>query len=141
MFDHRLDERIANPNKMKRDLRAYVNSLKIEEPQKYQELKKKYFDDNYFADLHQMKVPGGIENIVKLYPGGPNGPKPEDNVEHYSDWFMRNHPDELIYGKRDEYDYNDLGVRWKYIQKQSSLDDDQQIVEYKDNVTNFYEKD
>ena len=117
LFDHRLDDRIANPNKMKRDLRAYVNSLKVEDPQKYRDLKKKYFDENYFADLHQMKVPGGIENIVKLYPGGPNGPKPEDNVEHYSDWFMRNHPDELIYGKRDQYDYHDLGVRWKYIQK------------------------
>jgi hypothetical protein len=37
---------------MKRDLRAYVNSFKVEDPQKYRDLKKKYFDDNEFADLH-----------------------------------------------------------------------------------------
>jgi len=127
---------------MKRDLRAYVNSFKVEDPAKYRDLKKQYFDNNYFADLAHDKVPGGIMSVVKFYPGGPNGPRPEDNVEHYSEWFMRNHPDELIYGKRDhEYDYHDLGVRWKYIQKQSSLDDDQQIMEYKDNITNHYEKD
>lgn len=50
--DYRFDERIANPNKMKRDLRAYVNSLKIEDPDKYRKLKDEHFDNNQFADLH-----------------------------------------------------------------------------------------
>ena len=101
-------------------MRAYVNSLKVEDPEKHKELKEKWFDNNYYADTHEMKVPEGFHDdgkIVKFYPGGPNGPDPADNKEHYSDWFMRNHPDELVYGKRDYYDYPDLGVRWKYLQK------------------------
>lgn len=110
-----MDPRVANPNRMKRDLIAYINSLKLSDPSKHQRLKEEWITKNEYADLHEVKVPGGIENVVKFYPGGPNGPLPEDNKEHYSEWFMRNHPDELIYGKADYYDYHDLGVRWKYI--------------------------
>jgi len=32
VMDHRFDERVANPNKLKKDLRAYVNSFKVEDP-------------------------------------------------------------------------------------------------------------
>jgi hypothetical protein len=27
---------------------------------------------------------------VKIYPGSEKGPKPEDDIEHYSRWFIEN---------------------------------------------------
>jgi hypothetical protein len=91
-----MDSRVPNPNKIKKDLIVYINSFKAENPVKFKRLKDEWIDNNEFAGLHQMKIPGGIENLVKIYPGGPNGPDPKDNKEHYSDWFLRNYPVEYM---------------------------------------------
>jgi hypothetical protein len=47
----------------------------------------KHYEDfllkrNWVDEEMETKI-DNIEEVVKLYPGGPNGPKPEDNVEHY----------------------------------------------------------
>ena len=39
------------------------------------------------------------------------------------------------------FDYHDIGVRWRYLQKQATQDDDSMVVEYKDEMQNQYEKD
>ena len=54
----------------------------------------KYYEDflfkrNWIDEDMEMKF-DNIEEIVKLYPGGPNGPNPEDDPEFYSEWFFRN---------------------------------------------------
>jgi|TARA_B110000285_G_C15070164_1_gene587442 hypothetical protein len=54
----------------------------------------KHYEDfllkrNWVDEEMETKI-DNIEEVVKLYPGGPNGPKPEDNVEHYSEWFFKN---------------------------------------------------
>lgn len=38
---------------------------------------------------------GDIDEIVKIYPGSPKGPLPQDDPDHYSEWFMRNQPEIL----------------------------------------------
>lgn len=69
-----------------------------------------------YDEIMEEKI-DDIDKIVKFYPGGPKGPRPEDDPEHYSAWFLRNHPDEYIYGKGNIPNYHDIGVRWKYLQK------------------------
>ena len=53
------------------------------------------------------------EKVIKYYPGSSKGPLPEDDPEHYSEWFMRNQPEE-IYGKGVTPVYRDIGVKWKF---------------------------
>jgi hypothetical protein len=33
---------------------------------------------------------GEIDKAVKEYPGSKKGPLPEDDIDHYSEWFVRN---------------------------------------------------
>lgn len=82
----------------KKGLKKEINALKVRNP-----AVGKYYEDfilkrNYVDEALEFKV-DNIEDVVKIYPGGPNGPNPEDNREHYSEWFFKNQPHELIYGK------------------------------------------
>lgn len=88
--------------------------LKAENPALAQHYNDTFMKRTEFDQIMEEKV-DNIEDIVKFYPGGPNGPEPEDNPEHYSKWFLRNHPDEFIYGKGEKPNHFDLGVRWKYL--------------------------
>jgi hypothetical protein len=82
------DQRIINPKKIEKSIRAEINAMKIRSPAvgKYYEdflLKRNAVDEGMELDVD-------ISKIVKYYPGGPNGPEPEDNPGHYSEWFFRN---------------------------------------------------
>lgn len=131
------DARVANINKVKRDVKAEINQMKISDPllaQQYEQIlfKKDEFDEPPTIDP---------TTIVKYYPGSPKGPKPEDDPKHYSEWFMRNQPKEAIYGKGINPDFRDIGARWKYVFSKNEIDEDAMHVEYKDNVQNFMEQD
>ena len=132
---------MVNVRKMKQDMRAEINEMKITNPALAEHYQRELFGKSEFDQIMNEKVDGDINKIVKFYPGGPKGPLPEDDPEHYSEWFMRNHPDEHVYGKGNIPDYHDLGVRWRYLQKQATQDDDEMVVEYKDEMQNQYEKD
>lgn len=81
-----------------------------------------------------------IDKIVKFYPGSPKGPEPGDDPEFYSEWFMRNQPEHLIYEGEDRKNYHDIGVRYKYIWNKQVQDPDALAIEYKDDVANFLER-
>jgi hypothetical protein len=53
-----------------------------------------------------------LMDVVKFYPGSSKGMEPEDDPEFYSEWFMRNQPNDLIYGKGVNPDYRDVGAKW-----------------------------
>lgn len=82
-----------------------------------------------------------IDKVVKYYPGSPKGPLPEDDPKHYSEWFVRNQPTELIYGKGQMPDFKDIGAKWKFVWSKKTLDEDAMQVQSMDNITNFVEQD
>jgi len=86
-----LDPRLVDVNKMKADARAYLNEMKITDPDlaKYYEerlFKRNEVDEIVEEDLSHLDM----DKIVKFYPGSKKGPEPEDDPEHYSEWFIRN---------------------------------------------------
>ena len=80
-----------------------------------------------------------IDSIVREYPGSPKGPLPSDDPEFYSEWFMRNQPIEQIYGSETP-NYQDIGVRYKYLWSKQTVDEEQVNIEDKDDVANFLEQ-
>lgn len=80
---------MADTSVIKKSIKQDINQMKIRDPAigKYYEdflLKRNWIDE----DL-EFKV-DNIDEVVKIYPGGPNGPLPEDNPKHYSEWFFKN---------------------------------------------------
>ena len=59
---------------------------------------------------------------------------PEDDPDHYSQWFIKNQPVEEIYGKGADPDYRDIGVKYKYVYNKQKKDDEARVVEYHDNI-------
>jgi hypothetical protein len=47
---------------------------------------------------------------IKIYPGSDKGPLPEDDVEHYSRWFIENQP-KSIYDDKPVVDFSDIGAK------------------------------
>ena len=103
-----------------------------------------YYKDKFFGYDEELDGFKGTEaevmDAVRYYPGSKKGPLPEDDPEHYSDWFIRNQPNDLIYGKDVHPDYKDIGVKWSWVFNKSMLDDEAERVENKDDVANFVEK-
>lgn len=103
-------------------MRAEINALKLRQP-----AVGKYYED-YLLKRNEMdealEFNCDIEKVVKYYPGSPKGPLPSDDPEHYSEWFMRNQPEDLIYGKGNMPDYKDIGVKWKFVWSKKVLDED-----------------
>ena len=77
-----------------------------------------------------------IDEIVKIYPGSPKGPLPEDDPEFYSKWFMRNQPEDIIYPKKP-INYRDIGVKYRMIWTKSVDEDEDMTIEIKDNIADF----
>ena len=113
-------------------MQSEINQMKITRPAvgKYYEnfLLKKNEIDEVIEDKTDYS------HLVKIYPGSSKGPLPEDDPEHYSDWFMRNQPTEEIYGKNVIPDFKDIGVKWKYIYQNKQLDEDAMQIQYMDDV-------
>lgn len=53
-------------------------------------------------------------NDVKFYPGSEKGPRPEDDIENYSRWFVENQPKQ-IYEDTPIHDFSDIGAKRKYV--------------------------
>lgn len=76
--------------KFKRDLKAEINAMKIKDfavGKHYENMLLK--EKGELDDLMNID----IEKIIKFYPGSSKGPKPEDDPDTYSEWFMRNQPE------------------------------------------------
>jgi len=129
-FPHMKDKRVADINKIKRDLRSHINSLKVNDPLLAKEYQRVLFEKD------ELDTPPEIDplTIVKYYPGSPKGPKPEDDPKHYSEWFMRNQPIDALYGKNASPDFRDIGARWKYVFSKNEIEEDAMHVESKDDV-------
>ena len=52
------------------------------------------------------------EKHIKYYPGSKKGPLPSDDPDHYSNWFMQNIPEEIIWPDGN-VDYRDIGVKYQ----------------------------
>jgi len=63
---------------------------------------------NEFDEVYEDKEL--IDRIVEIYPGSDKGPRPEDDPEFYTEWFLRNQPKE-IYKKTVNPHYRDIGVK------------------------------
>jgi len=73
-------------SKIKRDLRAKINKIKITDPLLGQKYDDALLQPNEFDEAPEEDV----MELVKYYPGSQKGPRPEDDPKHYSEWFMRN---------------------------------------------------
>ena len=70
-------------------------------------MKKFYFEKNMYDEIANMKMD---ESEFKEYPGSEKGPRPEDDPEHYSKWFVENQPS-FLKGS----DFSELGYKTKNI--------------------------
>jgi len=52
---------------------------------------------------------------IKIYPGSPKGPNPEDDPEFYSKWFVENQPKKILGKYIKQMNFRELGVKTKYI--------------------------
>ena len=109
-----LDARLIDVAKMKADARAQLNEMKITEPALAAYYEEKLFKRNEVDDvLDEDWSHIDLDKIIKFYPGSKKGPLPEDDPENYSEWFIRNQPNMLLYGE-EHPDYHDIGVRYKW---------------------------
>lgn len=96
------------------------------------------FDNNEFETPPCSKAE--LDAAVRYYPGSKAGPLPEDDPEHYSEWFWRNQAPlkELVYGKDNPNpSYKDIGVKWRFVYHKSQVDDEADVSERQDFVTDF----
>lgn len=138
----RNDPRIANEQKMKADFRNQIERMRLENPEAAKQYADFFLKRNEIDDLLDGKFDNDvdIESVVRLYPGSPKGPLPSDDPTFYSEWFMRNQPEELIYGEGVTPNYQDIGVRYRYLWNKQALEEDRVNVEDKDDVANYLEQ-
>jgi len=97
-----------------------------------------YIDNNEYDT--PPCTPEELKAAIRYYPGSKKGPRPEDDPEHYSEWFWRNQAPlkELVYGKDNHTpDYRDIGVKWRFIYHKSQIDDDADVSERQDMIEDF----
>lgn len=69
-------------------MKAQIETLRLEEPETAEKLKDFVFNS---CDIDQEWAKGPIPlDEIKFYPGSQKGPDPEDDPEHYSQWFVKN---------------------------------------------------
>lgn len=133
------DPRKPDIEKFTKDVKSQLKAMQVDRPELAAYYQEKFF--GYNPELDGFKgTEEEVMDAVRYYPGSAKGPLPEDDPEHYSEWFMRNQPNDLIYGKDVMPDYKDIGVKWKWVFNKSMLDDEAERVENKDDVANFVEK-
>jgi hypothetical protein len=71
-------------------------STKLEDPVKAKEYHDLFFKRNEIDDILAEEV--DIAKEIKIYPGSPKGPLPEDDVDTYSRWFVENQPEYVTKG-------------------------------------------
>lgn len=116
-----------------KQLRQEINQLKMSDPEKAKEYEEFLFKRNEYDDLITAQVD---LSEVKLYPGSEKGPRPEDDPEHYSRWFIENQP-KAIY-KDEIHGFEDLGVKHKYLEMVRDLSENN---EQKTPMNYFQEED
>ncbi len=118
-----------------------INKMKFEKPATAQVYHDYFFKKNYIDQMIEdgLNDKYNVDEIVKIYPGSPKGPLPEDDPEFYSKWFMRNQPEDLIYPNLKNY--RDIGVKYKMIWSKNVNEDEDMVIEIKDNVADFVIKD
>ena len=62
--------------------------MKKVDPEKAQSMKEFFIDNNLVDRAEYLLKTDDITKYVKVYPGSPKGPKPSDDPERYTEWFM-----------------------------------------------------
>lgn len=135
-FPHQKDARLADVGKMKKDIRAELNEIRARDPTTAKALSNYLFKEQEFEKKLEIEDP---DSVLKFYPGSPKGPLPEDDPEHYSEWFVRNQPTDLIYGKGQTPDYRDIGVKYRFITSKADKNEEEMVIERKDEINDFLE--
>lgn len=121
---------------MKKDVRAELNELRARDPKTAKVVSDYLFKEQEFEKRIELADP---DSVIKAYPGSPKGPLPEDDPEHYSEWFVRNQPNDLIYGKGVVPDHRDIGVQYRFITGSAGKEEVEMVIEKKDDIADFLE--
>lgn len=106
------DPNMPSEKLLEKQLRVEINLLKMEDPEKAKEYEEFLFKRNEYDDAIATQYD---MSEVKLYPGSEKGPRPEDDPDNYSRWFIENQPKQ-IYTDGQTNDYADIGAKRKYVQ-------------------------
>lgn len=120
---------------LERQVRKELNLLKIEDPKRAREYEKFMFERNEYDDLIADNDSLDMSEF-KVYPGSAKGPNPEDDPEHYSQWFVENQPKSIYQG--EHCDFKELGVKQRFI---PMVRDTTENVERKTPINYFLEED
>jgi hypothetical protein len=77
-------------------------------------MRKYFFQKNELDEIALSKMD---LSEIKIYPGSDKGPLPEDDVDHYSRWFIENQPKSIYEGKK-VVDFSDIGAKSRYLAMQ-----------------------
>lgn len=127
------DPRYPSEKLLEKQLRKEINRLKLEDPQKAKEYEEFLFKRNEFDEAITAQVD---LSEVKIYPGSEKGPRPEDDAENYSRWFIENQPKKIYQGEHHEFE--DIGAKRKYVQMVRDLSENN---EQKTPINYFQEED
>jgi hypothetical protein len=83
--------------------------MKMHDPEKAKEMENFLFKKNAADEVFATELD---VNEIKLYPGSPKGPEPEDDPVYYSKWFLEHQPKSLRNENGDIYE--DLGMKVRY---------------------------
>lgn len=105
------DIRSLNPKLFRASLKKYIKKIEMDNPKEARKLERMFFDP-FNEKVEEMAKLIDIENVVKEYPGNKKGPLPEDDPDHYTEWFINNFPREMVWPDGKE-DWTLLGVKIK----------------------------
>ncbi len=74
-------------------MREQINFLKLTDPESAKLYEEKLLKKNEIDKIMNMEVD---ISEVKIYPGSDKGPRPEDDPEFYTKWFVENQPKKTI---------------------------------------------
>ena len=81
------DPNLPNPKLLERQIRREITQLKMVDPEKAKSYDEYIFKRNEIDDILATKFD---LSEVKIYPGSQKGPRPEDDPDNYSRWFVEN---------------------------------------------------
>jgi hypothetical protein len=104
------DPNMPNSKLLERQIRREINQLKMVDADRAKEYEEFMFKRNEIDEVFASEFD---LSEVKFYPGSEKGPNPEDDIDHYSRWFVENQPKSIYQG--EVTDYSDIGAKKKYV--------------------------
>lgn len=131
-----------NLEMFRKTLRARVKQLKIERPLIAKELEEHFFNEE-LEMKKQIEFSKTIDwkKHTKYYPGSKKGPDPEDDPDHYLEWFINNYPKDVLHPDGSEPDWRAMGIKIRSTWQRQAEEKAEMRVEEQNSAKRYAEDD